>query len=167
VEKHPDADRLNVASVNVGDEDGSELQIVCGAPNLKVGQKVPVALVGAKLLAKDKNGQEQELKIKQSKIRGVESFGMICAEDELGLGDDHDGILVLGNDAVVGQNLAEYLHLDDKILDIDILPNRGHDCLGYLGMARESQSLENLKFEIRNLKFEMNDLMANFDWWTR
>jgi tRNA-binding EMAP/Myf-like protein len=84
VTKHPDADKLNVAKVNVGDE---ELQIVCGAPNLKVGQKVPVALVGAVLPG--------DFKIKEAEIRGIKSSGMICAEDELGLGSNHEGIMVL------------------------------------------------------------------------
>lgn len=174
VEKHPDADRLKVAKVNVtasqsqtdADEtqtnteknNDGELQIVCGAPNLKVGQKVPVALVGANLVVKDKNGDEQIFKIKKGKIRGMESNGMICAEDELGLGDDHEGIMVLTapqsqinadltltnvEKLKVGQNFAEYMNLEDKILDIDILPNRGHDCLGYNGIAGELMALEN------------------------
>jgi len=186
-----DLEYLNEKQSNKSDK---ILQIVCGAPNLEVGQKVPVALVGAKLPlpagngkftpsddlgSKDKSDeQEKFFEIKQSKIRGVESFGMICAEDELGLGDEHEGIMVLtasqsqndtdkmqkdAEEPVVGQSLAEYLHLNDKILDIDILPNRGHDCLGYNGVARELAALENIKFEIRNLKFEMNDLMSKFE----
>ncbi len=157
VEKHPDADKLSLANVNVGNENGGELQIVCGAPNLAVGQKVPVALVGAKLPDGD-----DFFKIKKSKIRGAESNGMICAEDELGLGEDHKGIMVLGDDAEVGQSLAEYLHLNDKILDIDILPNRGHDCLGYNGVARELNALENSKFKIQNFQSIFNDLISKF-----
>ncbi|MFC1645305.1 YtpR family tRNA-binding protein, partial [Patescibacteria group bacterium] len=93
VEKHPDADRLRIAKVNVGDE---ELQIVCGAPNLEAGQKVPVALVGTILPG--------DFKIKEAAIRGVESYGMICAEDELGLGDSHEGIMVLSQDVQVGNS---------------------------------------------------------------
>ncbi|MEA3322747.1 MAG: phenylalanine--tRNA ligase subunit beta [Patescibacteria group bacterium] len=133
-EKHPDADKLNVATVTVGDE---ELQIVCGAPNLEVGQKVPVALVGAVLPDGD-DGFE----IKKSEIRGVESNGMICAEDELGVGADHDGIMVLSKDAIVGESFVKYAGLDDFIIDIDILPNRGHDGLSYVGIANEICVLE-------------------------
>ncbi|MEN8252440.1 MAG: phenylalanine--tRNA ligase subunit beta, partial [Patescibacteria group bacterium] len=133
-EKHPDADKLNVAMVNVGDE---ELQIVCGAPNLEAGQKVPVALVGAVLPDGD-NGFE----IKKSKIRGVESNGMICAQDELGIGTDHEGIVVLSEDAPVGEHFAKYAELEDTIIDIDILPNRGHDALSYQGIANEIKAFE-------------------------
>lgn len=130
-QKHPDADKLSVATVNV---ETQELQIVCGAPNLEAGQKVPVALVGAVL----PGGHE----IKKAEIRGVESNGMICAEDELGIGTDHAGIIVLDNDAPVGEHYAKYIGLDDYILEIDILPNRGHDALSYIGMANEIRTLE-------------------------
>ena len=143
-EKHPDADRLNVARVDVGEINGGELQIVCGAPNLEVGQRVPVALVGAKIrpIIKTPTDKEEVFEIKKSKIRGVESNGMICAEDELGIGTEHDGIMVLDNDAVIGANFAKYAELDDQIIDIDILPNRGHDCLSYQGIANEISALE-------------------------
>ena len=97
IEKHPNADRLQVTKVDVGQE---VLQIVCGAPNIKVGQKVPVALVGAKL-----PGGE----IKEAEIRGVKSFGMLCAEDELGLGNDHSGIMILDEKAKAGDTLDQYL----------------------------------------------------------
>ena len=159
VEKHPDADRLNVAKVNVGKENGGELQIVCGAPNLAVGQKVPVALVGAKIrpVIKTPTDKEKIFEIKKSKIRGVESFGMICAEDELGIGDNHEGIMVLSENAKVGQNFAEYMGLKDKILDIDILPNRGHNCLSYRGVALELQALESSEFSISNFDSNSND----------
>ncbi len=130
-EKHPDADKLNVVSVDVGEE---RLQIVCGAPNISEGQRVPVALVGAVLPG--------NFEIKQAKIRGVESVGMICAEDELGLGTDHDGIMILGEDAPVGEKIIDYLGLDDTVLDIDVLPNRAHDALSHRGMAREIAMLE-------------------------
>jgi phenylalanyl-tRNA synthetase beta chain len=130
-EKHPNADRLNVAHVNIGTE---KLQIVCGAPNLEVGQKVPVALVGAMLPG--------DFEIKKSEIRGVRSNGMICAEDELGIGSDHDGIIVLPHDAPVGEKFAMYTDRDDSILEIDVLPNRGHDALSYIGMANEIRTLE-------------------------
>ncbi len=172
VEKHPDADRLNVAQVRigsdqvakpsdlvateVGDEKNKVLQIVCGAPNLETGQKVPVALVGAKL----PNGDDF-FEIKKSKIRGVESNGMICAEDELGIGDNHEGIMVLKDEASVGQDFAEYMQLNDKILDIDILPNRGHDCLGYNGIALELNALENDKSQMTNNNSVTNDKILN------
>ncbi len=156
VKKHPDADRLNVAKVDVGKKNGGELQIVCGAPNLEVGQKVPVALVGAKLPDGD-----NFFEIKKSKIRGVESNGMICAEDELGIGDNHEGIMVLSTDEAdtdeaqlgaeepkIGQSFKDYMQLDDKILDIDILPNRAHDCLGYNGVAQELNAVANNRKQI-------------------
>lgn len=133
-EKHPDADRLNVATVDVG---AQKLTIVCGAPNLDVGQKVPVALVGAQLPDGD-----DSFEIKKSTIRGVASNGMICAEDELGLGNDHEGIIVLPEDAPVSESFAKYKGLDDTILDIDILPNRAHDCLSHMGVAREISILD-------------------------
>lgn len=130
-EKHPDADRLNIATVDVGDE---ILQIVCGAPNLAVGQKVPVALVGAELPC--------GITIKKSTIRGIESNGMICAEDELGIGKDHEGIIVLSPDASVGHSFAQHSGRNDAIIDIKILPNRGHDCLSHVGIANEIRALE-------------------------
>lgn len=131
VTKHPDADKLNVAHVNIGKE---ELQIVCGAPNLKEGQKVPVALVGAVLPG--------DFEIKEAQIRGIKSSGMICAEDELGLGEDHAGIMVLPEDAPVGEKFVEYMGLNDSVLEIDVLPNRSHDALSYEGVAREIAMLE-------------------------
>jgi len=99
IEKHPNADRLQVTKTDVGSE---VLQIVCGAPNIEVGQMVPVALVGAKLA--------EDFEIKEAKIRGTKSFGMICAEDELGLGENHDGIMVLKNDAEIGMEFEKYLN---------------------------------------------------------
>ena len=98
IEKHPNADRLQVTKTNVGSE---ILQIVCGAKNIAVGQKVPVALVGAEL----KGG----FKIKEAEIRGVKSFGMLCAKDELGLGDDHSGIMILDGETEVGMEFTEYI----------------------------------------------------------
>lgn len=127
VDKHPNADRLRVTTVDIKKE---ILTIVCGAPNVEVGQLVPVATIGAIL----PNG----LEIKESEIRGEKSFGMICAEDELGLGTSHEGIMVLSKKAKIGQDLAEYLGLDDIILEIDnkSLSNRS-DLWGHYGMARE------------------------------
>jgi len=138
VEKHPDADRLNVAQVDL--EEGA-VQIVCGAPNLKVGQKVPVARSGAIL-------PNSKMEIKKTEMRGVESNGMICAEDEIGLGKDHEGIMVLDNSLKTGSDLAEALKLDDQVLDFDILPNRSHDCLSYQGLAREIAAMEGVNLDL-------------------
>ena len=99
INKHPNADRLRLAKVDVGNK---ELEVVCGAPNIEIGQKVPVALLGAKL----PNGIE----IKEAEIRGVKSCGMLCAKDELGLGDDHSGIMILDGETEVGMAFAEYIN---------------------------------------------------------
>ncbi len=129
--KHPDADRLSVTRVDVGH--GEALQIVCGAPNVAAGQKVPVALVGCVLHLRDGGS----ITIKKSKIRGVESQGMICAEDELGLGEGHQGILVLDAEAVPGTPVAQQLGLrSDPVLEIGLTPNRA-DAMGHLGVARD------------------------------
>ncbi len=131
-EKHPDADRLKVTTVNLGGESPS--QIVCGAPNVAAGQKVLVATVGSTLYP---NGGEESLVIKKSKIRGVESLGMICAEDELGLGKSHDGILILDNDAIPGTPAAEFLNVkSDFCLEIGLTPNRT-DAFSHFGVARD------------------------------
>lgn len=129
-EQHPDADRLKVTTVDAG---GETLQIVCGAPNVAAGQKVIVATVGCTLYP----SPEEPLKIKKSKIRGVESEGMLCAEDELGMGHSHDGILVLGDNAEVGSQAAKYFELeDDYVLEIGLTPNRA-DAMGHIGVARD------------------------------
>lgn len=128
--KHPDADKLSVTEVFVGE--GDSLQIVCGAPNVAEGQKVLVATIGTKLYIEDK-----ELVIKKGKIRGVESQGMICAEDELGLGHDHSGIMVLPQDTQPGIPAAQFLQLeDDYVLEIGLTPNRS-DATSQLGVARD------------------------------
>ncbi|MBO9482939.1 phenylalanine--tRNA ligase subunit beta [Salinisphaera sp. G21_0] len=124
-EQHPDADKLRVTQVSTGSE---SFQVVCGAPNARVGIKVPFATVGAVLPG--------NFKIKKAKLRGVESFGMLCAEEELGMAESSDGLMELPADAPVGQNIREYLSLDDKIIDVDLTPNRG-DCLSIAGLARE------------------------------
>lgn len=130
---HPDSDHMWVCQVSVGEnnlgKDGKPepLQIVCGAQNFNEGDKVPVALVGAEF---------GDFKIKKSKLRGVVSNGMNCSERELGLGSDHDGIMILPADAPVGEPFADYMKLNDKILDLEITPNRP-DCLSMKGMARE------------------------------
>ena len=129
VTKHPDADRLNLTTVNIGSE---ELAIVCGASNVREGLLVPVALVGASL----PNG----LTIKKAKVRGVESNGMLCSAAELGLEAESDGLLELDEDAQIGQRVDEYLSLNDALIDIDLTPNRG-DCLSIKGVARELRVL--------------------------
>lgn len=129
-EQHPDADRLKVTTVSVGSE---TLQIVCGAPNVDVGQKVIVATVGCTLYP----SPEETLKIKKSTIRGVDSYGMLCAEDELGLGKGHDGILVLDDSIPLGTTAAEYFELeDDYEIEIGLTPNRA-DAMGHVGVARD------------------------------
>jgi phenylalanyl-tRNA synthetase beta chain len=129
--KHPDADRLSVTMVNIGA--GEPVQIVCGAPNVAAGQKVLVATVGANLCMTDGTC----IIIKKSKIRGQESHGMICAEDELGLGQSHDGILVLDPSSVVGTPAAIQLGLkSDHVLEIGLTPNRT-DAMGHVGVARD------------------------------
>ena len=129
--KHPDADKLKVTKVDAGT--GELLQVVCGAPNVAEGQKVLLATVGTQLTF----GNGDEIKIKKSKIRGVESFGMICAEDELGLGESHDGIMVLPEDAVVGTAAGEYLNLEsDVVFEIGLTPNRV-DAASHIGVARD------------------------------
>jgi phenylalanyl-tRNA synthetase beta chain len=125
-EQHPQADKLKVCSVNIGA--GENLQIICGAPNAREGLKVAVATIGSVLPG--------DFKIKKAKLRGVESYGMLCSGKELELSDDHDGIMELGSDAELGQPLAEYLGLKDTAIDIDLTPNRG-DCLGIKGIAIE------------------------------
>ena len=130
-EKHPNADKLSVTTVNIGLE--APIQVVCGAPNVAVGQKVPVATVGTTLY--DEKGEG--FKIKKGKIRGEESFGMICAEDELGMGTSHDGIMVLNESFVPGTPAAEVFDIEiDEVFEIGLTPNRA-DAMGHLGVARD------------------------------
>ena len=129
-EPHPDSDHMHLCKVNVGQEDA--LQIVCGANNVRTGIKVVVATIGTKLYDGDK-----EFVIKRSKLRGVESFGMICAEDEIGVGNSHDGIIILPNDTPVGMKAAEFYNIkSDYIIEVDITPNRSDACSHY-GVARD------------------------------
>ena len=129
--QHPDADRLKVTTVDLGD--GNPIQIVCGAPNVAVGQKVPVATIGTTLYDKEGN----EFQIKKGKIRGQESHGMICAEDELGLGDNHDGIMILDNTIKIGTPLAKVLNVEnDEVFEIGLTPNRA-DAMSHMGVARD------------------------------
>lgn len=130
LEKHPDADKLNVCQVTDGKE---KLQIVCGAANVREGLIIPLAKIGA-VLPGPAPGESWE--IKPAKLRGVESSGMLCSEKELGLADSAEGLMELPADAPVGQNIRDYLELDDTIIELDLTPNRG-DCLSITGIARE------------------------------
>src|SRR5574343_775265 len=126
VVKHPDADRLNVCQVDIGS--GTPQQIVCGAPNVAAGLKVPCALPGAELPG--------DFRIKVAKVRGIESSGMLCSAKELGIAEEASGLLILAADAPVGQNIREHLELDDHVFEIKLTPNRA-DCLSLQGIARE------------------------------
>ncbi|BFM45025.1 phenylalanine--tRNA ligase subunit beta [Flavobacterium sp. CFS9] len=163
-EKHPDADRLKVTTVNIGLE--SPIQIVCGAANVTAGQKVPVATIGTVLY--DKEGAE--FVIKKGKIRGMESHGMICAEDELGLGTSHDGIMVLAEGLVPGTPAAEVFKVvNDEVFEIGLTPNRA-DAMSHLGTARDlragmlqrgvnieliTPSVSNFRVDMRTLKIDV------------
>ncbi len=131
VYKHPNADKLSITKVDLGD--GEPVQIVCGAPNVAAGQIVPVATVGT-VLYDDKNNS---FKIKKGKIRGEVSMGMICAEDEIGLGDSHDGIMVLDENIEIGKPLNEVFEIEtDEVFEIGLTPNRA-DAMSHLGVARD------------------------------
>ena len=163
-EPHPNADRLKVTTVDVGS--GTPLQIVCGASNVAAGQKVPVALIGTTLY--DKNGEA--FVIKKGKIRDVESHGMICAEDELGLGDSHDGILVLNEKLTPGASVAKEFKIEnDEIFEIGLTPNRA-DAMSHWGTARDlragliqsgvqveliTPSVSNFRVDKRTLKIDV------------
>ena len=163
-EPHPNADRLKVTTVNVGTD--TPLQIVCGASNVAAGQKVPVALIGTTLY--DKNGDA--FVIKKGKIRDVESYGMICAEDELGLGDSHDGILVLDDSLTPGASVAKEFKIEnDEVFEIGLTPNRA-DAMSHWGTARDlragliqsgvqveliTPSVSNFRVDKRTLKIDV------------
>jgi phenylalanyl-tRNA synthetase beta chain len=161
---HPDADRLRITTVDLGD--GTPVQIVCGAPNVAAGQKVPVATIGTLLFDKEGN----EFKIGKGKIRGQESFGMICAEDELGLGENHDGIMILDSELAPGTPLAKVLNVEnDEVFEIGLTPNRA-DAMSHLGVARDlragliqqniqteliTPSISNFRVDKRTLKIDV------------
>ena len=164
-EKHPDADKLKITTVDLGDGN-APVQIVCGAPNVAAGQKVPVATIGTKLYDKDGNAFE----IKKGKIRGQESHGMICAEDELGLGESHDGILILAEDLKTGTPASKVFNIEcDEVFEIGLTPNRA-DAMSHMGVARDlragllqkgitseliTPSVSKLKVEKRTLKIDV------------
>lgn len=148
-EQHPDADKLRVTKV-AGLPDGPT-QVVCGAANARVGIKIPFATIGAEL--------PDNFHIKKAKLRGVESFGMLCGQTELKAGDDDSGLWELAADAPVGKNIRDYLNLDDKIIEIELTPNRS-DCLSLKGVAREVGVLNraSVKFpEIKTVRVSVND----------
>jgi phenylalanyl-tRNA synthetase beta chain len=147
IEQHPDADKLRICQV-AGHPDGQPKQVVCGAANARLGLKIPFATLGAELPG---------IKIKQAKLRGVESFGMLCAEQELGLAESSQGLWELPADAPVGTCIREYLQLDDSIIEVDLTPNRG-DCLGMIGLAREVSALTNSALK----SFEINQIKETF-----
>ncbi|HEX7684428.1 MAG TPA: phenylalanine--tRNA ligase subunit beta [Trinickia sp.] len=136
VVKHPDADKLNVCQVDAGT--GAALNIVCGAPNVAPGIKVPVALVGAQLPPAEEGGAPFAIKL--SKLRGVQSEGMLCSARELKLSEDHSGLLILPEDTPIGQDIREALNLDDTIFEIKLTPNKA-DCLSVFGVARETAAI--------------------------
>ncbi len=133
VEKHPDADRLSVCLVNAGESAENPIQIVCGAPNVQAGIKVPCALIGSQL---------SDFAVKKTKLRGVESSGMLCSARELGISEDATGLLLLPDTAPVGQDFRNYYALDDNVITLSLTPNRA-DCLGVYGVAREVSAVTN------------------------
>lgn len=148
---HPDADKLCLTKVNIGSDE--PLSIVCGAPNVEAGQKVVVATVGTELFMGDKS-----LKIKKAKIRGQKSEGMICAEDEIGLGTSHEGIMVLDKDAIPGTPAKEYFDVkQDYVYEIGLTPNR-MDAISHIGTARDLLAALNQQNKSRNLKLNLPDL---------
>ena len=152
-EAHPDSDHLAVCTVDAGQEE--VLNIVCGAPNVAAGQKVPVALVGTTMPG--------GMVIKKAKLRGVPSFGMICSERELGLSEDHNGIMVLPEGFKVGTRLIDALDLDTEILEIGITPNRG-DCLSVLGLAREAALAFKLPLTLPKVHVEAQGADWSSEW---
>lgn len=145
-EPHPNADKLTLCSVSVGNTE--PLKIVCGATNMKPGDKVPVALLGAKLPA--------GFEISKAKIRGVESYGMLCSKSELGLSNDHEGLCILPENATPGEDIVKTLKLDEVIFDVSITPNRG-DTLSHLGIARELSAIFNLPMHREPLSDDNGD----------
>ena len=165
-EKHPDADKLKITTVDLGDGN-APVQIVCGASNVAAGQKVPVATIGTKLYDKEGNAFE----IKKGKIRGQESHGMICAEDEIGLGESHDGIMILADNLAPGTPASKVFNIEvDEVFEIGLTPNRA-DAMSHMGVARDlkagllqsnvhtefiTPSVSKFKVDKRTLKIDVN-----------
>ncbi|MBN2017138.1 MAG: phenylalanine--tRNA ligase subunit beta [Candidatus Cloacimonetes bacterium] len=148
VEKHPNADKLHLCSVEVGKDD--PLSIICGAPNVVEGILVPVAMIGAKL---------GDFEIKKAKLRGVESYGMICSERELGISDDHSGIMVITQDIEPGTAFADAMGLNDHIIEVEVTPNRP-DLLGMIGVAREVSVMLDTEYAHPEITFEESNHQA-------
>lgn len=150
VERHPNADRLNLCDIDAGAI--GRFSVVCGAPNVRAGMTAPFARLGARLIGSGHGGGHRPASLQDAPplqaavIRGVRSEGMLCSERELGFSDDHAGIVALPNDAPLGVELASYLRSEDTVLDVAITPNRG-DCLSILGLAREVAALFGLKLK--------------------
>ena len=157
VVKHPDADKLNVCQVDAGT--GATLNIVCGAPNVSPGIKVPVALVGAQLPPAEEGGAPFEIKL--SKLRGVQSEGMLCSARELKLSEDHSGLLILPEDTPIGQDIRETLNLDDTVFEIKLTPNKA-DCLSVFGVARETAAITGAPLrplDIKPVEVKLNETL--------
>ena len=149
-DRHPNSDRLTLLKVNVGE--GEPLQIICGATNHKLNDKVVVAKIGATLPG--------DFKIKKSKIRDVESYGMLCSEEELGFAKESDGIIILPEDAPIGKEYREYLNLNDVIFELEITPNRP-DCLSHIGIAREIAAFYDRKVKYPSI--EINETIESIN----
>lgn len=163
-EDHPNSDHLHITKVDKGD--GELLQVVCGAPNCRAGLKTILATLGTKLYSGD-----EEFQIKKSKIRGVESFGMLCAQDEINIGSSHDGIIELPEDAVIGTPAKEYYNVqDDYLIEVDITPNRA-DAISHFGVARDLAAALGTKavkpsvdaFKVDNNSYKVNVEVANHE----
>ena len=152
MEKHPDADNLSLCLVNDGSR---KYQVVCGAPNARAGLKAPFARVGAEIID-DADGKS--IKIKPVKIRGIDSNGMLCSAEELGLAESSDGLLELSDDVVIGEDIRSLLNLNDLSIELDLTPNRG-DCLSMTGLAREVGVLSRQK--VKSVKTENVDAVIN------
>ena len=161
---HENSDHLHVCQVNAGT--GELIQIVCGAPNVRAGVRVPCAMVGAELPG--------GFKIKKAKLRGVPSNGMLCSARELGVSEDHDGLWLLPEDAPIGEDIRKYAHLDDVVVDLNVTPNRG-DALSLTGIAREVHAVTGAELKLPEIheaavttdaahavKIEASDLCARY-----
>ncbi len=149
IDRHPDADKLTVCKVDNGQE---SLQVICGADNINVDDLVPLAMIGTKL--KKSDNHPEGLKIKEAKIRGVQSFGMLCSLDELGVNHSlSDGIFILPSELQIGSKLCDNSALEDYVIDVSITPNRG-DCLSFYGIARELSAILNLPFSDKLLNLD-------------
>ncbi len=157
VNKHPNADKLTVCEVDISSQ---TLNIVCGAPNVAKGQRVVVGLNGATIPKNQHDPEAKPFILTKVKIRGVESDGMICSEYELDIGENRDGIHILGNDAQIGQPFAEYLGLNDIIFEVGITPNRP-DCLSHIGIAREVAALLKKRLMLPSIKFKEDKALVS------